>query len=404
LNHWPFPKLIVALCALLVVGCAGSLARLPSVPPSETAKAQPLGIQNARFFPMEQRDAVIAEGQRAIERQRQALGLAPGAELPTAHFLAVSGGGDDGAFGSGVLVGWTEAGDRPQFEIVTGVSTGALIAPFAFLGPAYDPQLRQVYTTISMDDIFVSRGILGGLFSDALSDTTPLFNTISRFFDASMMDAIAREYMKGRLLLIGTTNLDAEQPTIWNIGAIAASGHPDSLDLIRKILRASSAIPGYFQPVMIDVVLNGQHYQELHVDGGAIAQLFLYPPNIALNRFNIREREAYLIRNAREGADWANVQRRTLSVGGRAISTMLRASGANDLARIYFVTQRDEVDYNLAYIERDFTTPHPTANFDPAYMNALFDYGYQKARRGYPWQKTPPVLAGLQEESPTAQR
>jgi hypothetical protein len=284
------------------------------------------------------------------------------------------------------------------------VSTGALIAPFAFLGPAYDPQLRQVYTTISMDDIFVSRGILGGLFSDALSDTTPLFNTISRFFDASMMDAIAREYMKGRLLLIGTTNLDAEQPTIWNIGAIAASGHPDSLDLIRKILRASSAIPGYFQPVMIDVVLNGQHYQELHVDGGAIAQLFLYPPNIALNRFNIREREAYLIRNAREGADWANVQRRTLSVGGRAISTMLRASGANDLARIYFVTQRDEVDYNLAYIERDFTTPHPTANFDPAYMNALFDYGYQKARRGYPWQKTPPVLAGLQEESPTAQR
>ena len=150
---------------------------------------------------------------------------------------------------------------------------------------------------------------------------------------------------------------------------------------------------------MIDVVLNGQRYQELHVDGGAIAQIFLYPPNIELNRFVSREREAFLIRNAREDPDWANVQRRTLSIGGRAISTMLRASGANDLARIYFVTQRDSVDYNLAYIESDFTTPHPTRKFQQqAYMNALFNYAYQKARQGYPWRKTPPLLAGLQEQ------
>ena len=394
---------IVALLVLVIAGCT-SLERLPPVPPAETAKARPLGIANARFFPIEQRDGLIAEGQRAIERQRQTLGLAPDAQLPTAHFLAISGGGDDGAFGSGVLVGWTEAGDRPQFDIVTGVSTGSLIAPFAFLGPAYDPQLRQVYTTISPDDVYVNRGIVGGIFSDALSDTTPLSKTISRFFDASMMDAVAREYAKGRLLLIGTTNLDAEQPTIWNIGAIAASGGPEALELIRKILRASSAVPGFFQPVMIDVVLNGQHYQELHVDGGAIAQMFLYPPNISLNRFMAREREAYLIRNAREGSDFANVQRRTLSIGGRAISTMLRASGANDLARIYFVTQRDSVDYNLAYIDHDFTTPHPSADFDRTYMNALFDYGYQKARRGYPWQKTPPLLAGLDEATETARR
>ena len=217
-----------------------------------------------------------------------------------------------------------------------------------------------------------------------------------------MMAAIAAEYEKGRLLLIGTTNLDAEQPVIWNIGAIAASGDPGALELIRKILRASSAVPGFFQPVMIDVTLNGQTYQELHVDGGAIAQMFLYPSNIALGRFAQREREAFLIRNAREGSEWTNVQRRTLSVGGRAISVMIRASGANDLARIYFVTQRDGVDYNLAYIDSDFTVPHPTANFDQAYMNALFDYGYQKARRGYPWRKTPPLLMGLDDEPVTA--
>jgi len=393
---------IAALCVVLVVTACTSLTRLPSVPPSETPKAQPLGLSNARFFPFQQRDDIIAEGTRAVERQRKALGLAPDAPLPATHFLAISGGGDDGAFGSGLLVGWTEAGDRPQFDVVTGVSTGSLIAPFAFLGTAYDPQLREVYTTISSDDIYINRGLLGGIFSDALSDTTPLSNTISRFFDAAMMAAIAAEYEKGRLLLIGTTNLDAEQPVIWNIGAIAASGDPGALELIRKVLRASSAVPGFFQPVMIDVTLNGQTYQELHVDGGAIAQMFLYPSNIALGRLAQREREAFLIRNAREGSNWVNVQRRTLSVGGRAISVMIRASGANDLARIYFVTQRDGVDYNLAYIDSDFTVPHPTANFDQAYMNALFDYGYQKARRGYPWRKTPPLLMGLDDEPVTA--
>lgn len=393
---------IVALLVLLAA-CA-SLSRLPSVPPSETPKAQPLGIANARFFPLQQRDELIAEGASALERQRQTLGLAPDEMLPPTHFLAISGGGDDGAFGSGVLVGWTEAGHRPQFDIVTGVSTGALIAPFAFLGPAYDPQLRQVYTTVSSNDVYVDRGILGGLLSDAISDTTPLSKMISRFFDVAIMNAIAREYRKGRLLFIGTTNLDAQQPTIWNIGAIAASGHPDALELIRKILRASSAVPGFFQPVMIDVVLNGQHYQELHVDGGAIAQIFLYPPNISLNRFMNRNqnREAYLIRNAREDVSGTNVQRRTLSVGGRAISVMIHASGENDLTRIYFVAQRDRVDYNLAYVGSDFTVPHPTADFDQTYMKALFDYGYRKARRGYPWQKTPPLLMGLEQETTTA--
>src|SRR5262249_9421321 len=155
---------------------------------------------------------------------------------------------------------------------------------------------------------------------------------------------------KGRLLLIGTTDLDAELPSIWNIGAIAASGHPGALDLIRKILRASAAVPGIFQPVLIDVLVDGKPHQELHVDGGAIAQIFLYPPTINVNQFANRDREAFLIRNAREDPSWEDVKRRMLSISGRAISTMLRSSGANDLVRIYFVTQRDGVKYNLAYI------------------------------------------------------
>jgi hypothetical protein len=196
------------------------------------------------------------------------------------------------------------------------------------------------------------------------------------------------------------TNLDPAfawlKKLVPNIGAIAASGNPGALDLIRKILRASSAIPGFFQPVMIDVELDGKHYQELHVDGGAIAQMFLYPPNIDIKKIAQRERKAYLIRNAREDPEWADVERSTLSIAGRAISTMIHTSGSNDLLRIYFVTQRDGFDYNLAYIGRDFTAPR-AGDFDKAYMNALFDYGYQQARHGYPWRKVPPILADAQQ-------
>lgn len=378
--------------ALVVAGCA-SPERLPPVPSAETARALPLGLANARFFPLVDRAGMIAEWEQSLKRQRQVLGLAPDAQLPTARFLAVSGGGDNGAFGAGVLVGWTEAGDRPEFQVVTGVSTGALIAPFAFVGPAYDKQLRDVYTTISADDVFSERGLISGIFDDAMADTTPLWNLISKYVDEQLMVAIAREYQKGRLLLIGTTDLDAERANIWNIGAIAASGHPGALDLVRKILRASSAVPAMFQPVMIDVELDGKKYQEMHVDGGAIAQLFLYPPSVDLSTSGVRrQRTAYIIRNARLDPDYAVAERRTITIAGRAISTMLAASGHNDVLRIYFVSQRDGVDYNLAYIGSDFVAPEKKGEFDQAYMRALYDYGYQQAKAGREWHKAPPGL------------
>jgi predicted acylesterase/phospholipase RssA len=155
-----------------------------------------------------------------------------------------------------VLVGWTARGDRPQFDVVTGISTGALIAPFAFLGSAYDPQLRAVYTGVQPSDIFEKRSLLTAVFHESFADTTPLSRLISRYVDEAMMAAIAREYSKGRLLLIGTTNLDVERPVIWNIGAIAASGKPGSIELVRKILLASAAVPGLFPPVLIDVEAN----------------------------------------------------------------------------------------------------------------------------------------------------
>ncbi len=340
---------------------------------------------------------MVQESTRALAREVAALraegkAVTP-ANLPPVTFLAVSGGGDNGAFGAGLINGWTAAGTRPEFKMVTGVSTGALIAPFAFLGPDYDAALREVYTTMTAARVFKPRGLPAALFDDAMADTSPLADIIAKYADDKMFAAIAREYSEGRLLLIGTTDLDAQRPVIWNIGALAASGKPGALELFRKILRASAAIPGLFQPVMIDVELDGKKYQEMHVDGGAIAQLFLYPPSLQANQMLKRQRRAYIIRNARLDPDWATAERRTINIAGRAIETMLASSGQNDVLRIYFVSQRDGVDYNLAYIGADFAA-EKKGEFDQAYMQALFEYGYQQARSGREWHKAPPGLAG----------
>ena len=278
---------------------------------------------------------------------------------------------------------------------MTGVSTGALIAPFAFLGSAYDQQLKEVFTRMSVQNVYEERGLFSVFYNDALNDTTPLFHTISQYVNDDLLAAIAREYEKGRMLFIGTTNLDANRPVIWNIGAIAASKQPGAVELIRKILLASAAVPVAFPPVMIDAEVDDKQYQEMHVDGGAVAQLFLYPPEVGrmIKAANIgRNRRVFIIRNSLLGVPWANVDRRTLDIAGKAISTMIYVSGVNDLYRLYFITQADKVDYNLAYIGSDFAAPVKKGNFDPAYMQALFDYGYQKARAGYPWHKRPPYL------------
>ena len=296
---------------------------------------------------------------RSLEREMAALraeGKNPTrANLPTAYYLAVSGGGDNGAFGAGLLNGWSEAGTRPEFRMVTGISTGALIAPFAFLGPQYDPVLREVYTTLTPDRIFRTRGLGAALFNDAMADTTSLSEVIAKYADEKMFAAIAREYNEGRLLLIGTTDLDAQRPVIWNIGALAASGKPEALKLFHRSCAPRRRSPGLFQPVMIDVELDGKKFQEMHVDGGTMAQLFLYPPTLEAGRLLKRKRVAYIIRNARLDPDYAKAERRTISIAGRAINTMLAASGHNDIMRTYFISQRDGVDYNLAYIGSDFT-------------------------------------------------
>ncbi|HEU0216673.1 MAG TPA: patatin-like phospholipase family protein [Stellaceae bacterium] len=375
------------------MACSG-LTRGPAAPRELSEQITVLGLPDARFWPDTQGPALVREAQDALQRERTS--LPPGAALPRADFLAISGGSDDGAFGSGLLCGWGDAGTIPTFKLVTGVSTGAMIAPLAFLGQPYHDKLCTMYTSLTPSDVLVSRGIYGAIFGEALADTTPLAGTIAQYVTEQMLADIAREYRKGRLLLIGTTSLDVQRPIIWNIGAIAASGKPEALPLVRKILLASAAIPGAFPPVMIDVEAAGQRYQEMNVDGGAVAQLFLYPADIGLRmdfraREHQRERHAYVIRNGRLDPDWATTDRRFLTIVGRAIATMIHYSGYNDVFRIYATTKRDGVDFNLAFIGPDFPqTRHEP--FDPTYLRALFDYGYARGRQGYRWRKAPPSL------------
>ncbi|MCU0945467.1 MAG: patatin-like phospholipase family protein [Rubritepida sp.] len=406
--HRPVPTPLSRRAALLgatavgvslgAAGCA-PLERLPAVPAARRTEATVLGLPNERFFP------TTAEGQTGLEREFVAAverlnisrGGRPGGPMPQLDLLGISGGGDDGAFGAGVLNGWTERGGRPEFFLVTGVSTGALSAPFAFLGPAWDGALKSVYTDITLAQVARERFLTAAYFSDGMADNTPLFDTISRYLDERMLAEIGAAYTRGRLLLIGSTNLDADRPVIWNVGAIAASGHPRALDTIRRLLLASAAIPGAFSPVLFDVTVDGERFQELHVDGGAFAQVFLYPASVGnLRRERMARRlptapaRAWVIRNARLESPGGQVERRTIGVAGRAVSAMIFASGYSDVFRIYSATQRDHVGFNLAFIGSDFELPY-VGPFSQAYMRPLFEYGRQRALAGTAWVDRPPA-------------
>jgi len=390
-------RLLFILVAPLALSACATLKREPAVPQAQTAQADP-GFGVIRFRVTRE---VAPFAQEAIAAQQKEVAyLASQGQtgpLPPAYYLAISGGGDNGAFGAGLLNGWTAAGTRPTFKVVTGISTGALTAPLAFLGSGYDKQLEQVFTTISQGDIFKKRGLVKGVFSDAMADTTPLMQLVRRMVDRPMLDAIAAEYAKGRLLLVATTDLDTLEPVVWNMTAIAASRDPRAPELFRHVLVASASIPGIFPPVMIDVSVDGKPHQEMHVDGGTVAQVFFYPPSLraaADGQLQQRQRTLYVIRNARLDPDWADVQRRTLSVAMRALGSLTQTQGIGDLYRIFATTHRDGIDFNLAYIPKTFNHPR-LEDFDKAYMKELFATGRSMGLAGYPWQKFPPGYESL---------
>ena len=387
---------VLILLTAVLQGCAGP-QRLPAVPLELQDQVVVPGLEEVRYRPAQDLQMIVEEGKESIRRElawRKSQGLS--GPLPPSYFLAVSGGGDTGAFGAGLLSGWTKAGNRPEFKLVTGVSTGAIIAPFAFLGSEYDSRIEEFYTQTAPTDILTKRPAYAILSSDSLADNSPLWQRVEKEVTRELLDAIAAEYEKGRILFIGTADLDARQGYIWNMTKIAASPDPRALHLFRAIIVASAAIPGAFSPVMIDVEVDGTPYQEMHVDGGTLAQVFIYPPSTDVKKLARevgieRDRVMYIIRNSRLDAEWASVDRRVMSIAGRAIASLIHTQGVGDLYRIYLTAQKDDVDYNLAFIPPTFNEPHREL-FDTDYMRALYQTAYDMAVKGYPWAKYPPGM------------
>lgn len=390
MNTKGFLILVLLLAASMTYGCVTLQNRTP-LPDELSPVAEVPGISNARMWGDEP-PRYFNDWMQMTSAELK--GRYPAMFQSPHTYLALSGGGANGAFGAGVLLGWTAKGDRPEFSIITGISSGALIAPFVFLGSHYDAKLKELFTTNSTEDIIKKLPLIRIRSAAAIVSTEPLRKMMARYVDQNMMEAIAAEHRKGRRLFIGTTNLDASRPVIWNIGAIAASLDPNALALIHNVLVASASIPGIFPPVFIEVVANGSQYDEMHVDGGTASQVFLIPTGLDWSRIGekleLRETgRAYIIRNDRIVANWQAVEPKLAHIIKRSISSLISNNGYGDLYRLYLETQQAGIEYYLAYIPSAFDE-EPQEPFDKEYMGKLFALGYQMASSGDLWNRTPP--------------
>ncbi len=388
--------MLVPLFALLLA-CAGAPQRNP-VPLEALERAEIAGFEDVRswghrFSPHFQADLV-----RSIRDEPPGLfPRDPDGSLAYAA-LALSGGGQNGAFGAGFLNGWSSTGKRPVFKLVTGVSTGALIAPLAFLGEAYDDLLKSSYTEITQQDVYEERGKLTAFGRGALADTAPLRRLLEQTVTAEVLAEIARAHDRGRRLYVGTTHLDAQAIMIWNMGAIAASGHPDALRLFHEVLLASASIPVLFPPVLFDVTVDGEPYDELHVDGGVISQVFVYgamldvPAAVAEVHGSPPPGDRstlYIIRNGKIAPDAEQVSPKLVPIAVRTIASMSRAGLWGDTYRIFAIAQRDGIGFRFVSVPNDYeqTSDEP---YDPEDMRRLFDIGFDLAVAGDRWKNGPP--------------
>ncbi len=401
------PYIILCLTVIIAftAGCAKTRVYNP-LPAHLEDQVQVVGFENVRVWGDTDSPLLDNIAVESIRKEIAANGLET-LKKPVS-FLALSGGGENGAFGAGVLCGWTAAGNRPTFKLVTGISTGALLAPFAFLGSDYDTQLKEVYTTVTDKDIYTKKSILTAYWRESVYDTKPLADTIAKFIDEKVLAAVAEEYKKGRILLVGTTQLDAQRLVIWDMGAIASSEDPGALELFRKVLLASASMPAVFPPVYINVTAGGLQYEEMHVDGGTVTEMMLYEEAIKpmtehvkavqsfvenkelLMSLKNRQRSLYIIRNDLVTPEWDDVKPRLGNIAGRAISTLVKTHGEGDLYRIYVLALRDKIDYNLASIPKEVGADTGEGMFNLDFMQKLFNLGYEMAKNGYPWDKYPP--------------
>ena len=383
--------------AALVGGCAGAIERTPVATAMAAEKASVPNIPGARFWA----DEAPKDLKKAYAENLQGVPKL-GASAPLVNgrvqidVLALSGGGSDGAFGAGVLTGWSARGDRPEFEHVTGVSAGSIIAPFAYLGPKYDNQLREIWTEYKTDELVVPQIVNGLLGGEALADTGPLRKLVAKYIDRDFLKAIAAEYQRGRLLTVGTTNLDAKRPVVWNMGAIARHyDNPEAVQLFRDVIVASAAIPGLFPPVHIKVKVDGKLYDEMHVDGGVTRQIYVTPVNLPFQAFDVLypkppQRHLWLVHNGKMDPQFGAVKPTTFQIAGESINALMLYQHKGDNYRIYRMAKDAGANFNSIAIPPEFNHAYKE-KFDLEYQRALYEEGLRlgKAKQ---WRKKPSDL------------
>jgi len=371
--------LTLSLGAVLMSGCA-SAPRMAFTEAEEMA-AQPTGTPGIRYWA----DAPVGafQGARHVVAE-------PGRPFV---YLALSGGGGGGAYGAGLLNGWTQSGTRPQFTMVSGVSTGALIAPFAFLGPDYDATLKQMYTSGDAARLIGHPNIFGPIFGPALFGRAKLINLVDRYLSADLLAAIAREDHKGRRLEVVTTNLDAQRAVIWDMGAIADIGGPKALKLFREVLAASASVPVIFAPQLIEVEANGRTFQELHADGTVSAPIYTLPDAILFGGKTIvagapppdaNAPVLFVIVNGRLDPGFKVLPNKAVAIAAQSFVTMNRVGAKAVLAQTYDAAKREGFAFHLSYVGPDLAE-RGGSGFETDAMRELYGYGYDKARSGSFW-------------------
>jgi len=370
-----FTLLALSLCA---IGCA-VLPRQPAPPPGAEDATLPGFYETVRYV-ADSQATYRMRSKQVRARLHEAMGRRP------LNMLAVSGGGAGGSFGAGVLVGWSRQGTRPQFDIVTGVSVGALYAPYAFLGSSWDDQLVQAFPRSRLEHL-LQHSLLSTLFGASLYRGEPLHDLVDRFVTAELLEAVARESTKGRLLLVATADLDKQAMVIWDLGAIARQGDDRARQLFRDVLIAAASIPGVFPPVMIQVQRAGATFAEMHADAATINSLFVAPEAALFPMESVRWLHGdnlYLIINGQLGGTHQTTPLRTLPIIKRGLDALAHSAMRSDFALTYGFALRNEMTMHVAYIPDQYPYDGPL-DFRYKHMRALFDYAAECAADGELW-------------------
>ena len=391
-------RLLTLLTTVLVLsGCAG-LTRNP-VPLADGPRATIPGMLDVRAWATSPSEAMERDFALSFKQEKPGTFVRRADGRIVYPQLALSGGGPNGAFGAGFLQGWSESGQRPVFKIVTGVSTGAMIAPFAFLGSAYDDRIKHFYTTTATQDIFsMPRSmLLQVLRGEAVADSAPLAALIANDLDMALLERIAAAHAEGRRLYIGTVDLDAQRFVVWNMGLIAQVGTPQALQLFRDVVLASASVPLAVQPVFFEVDVDGRRYDEMHVDGAVGLRVFY---NGGLFRTSVvRKREVaeqtyedvYIIHNGQLSAQAEHTDRTLRAIGLRTLRALSLGATSGDLFRIYLQTGAEDAGFHWVTMP-DGVEVRGDELFDPAKMRQLFSLGYEMARKGPRWETQPPAF------------